>query len=178
MDIPSASPTLSNSCERPSSGSMSSSSSAVPKRSFMVFSYSRRFSRRNTVPFAAACACTNRGPSAARNAASAFAFGRSVTFAGGISPAVTRSKICSHSAKVAASVRLCPSFSRSKPPFAAPSPWQSKQCVSRNAAVGLSNAQPVTLHVSNTMNIALRMNGLETIGRGAGIRAFYLGKNS
>ena len=122
METPRASPTLSNSCERPSSGSMSSNSSEVPKRSFIVFSYSRRLSLRSTVPLAAACDCTSRGLNAARNAVSSLASGRSFTLAGGISPAATRSKIRSHFANTAASERSRPSFSKSNPPLVAPSP--------------------------------------------------------
>ena len=177
IEMPSACPTLSNSCERPSSGSISSNSSAVPKRSFIVFSYSRRFSRRSTVPFAAACACTSRGSSAERNAVNSLASGRSVTFFGGISPAVTRSKIRSHFTNVATSERSRPSFSRSNPPFAAPSPWQSKQCASKNAAVGLSKATAPLAKTNQTIEKTLRMNSLQTTGHRRVIRVFCTAKN-
>ena len=100
----SASPMLSKPCALASSGSIAATSARTWNRSRIVFSYSRRFSRRQTTSRCARSAAASDGPSEARNARMASRSG-CASVGGGISPSAMRSYTRTQRRNVSASVR-------------------------------------------------------------------------
>ena len=157
-EIASAADAVSNPSLVPSSGRRSRSGSGSPSRSWRVFSYSRRLSRRMaTRPPSArrTLAATARPVLAQVSTAAVSALGGRSASGGGISPASTRVMIRSQrSAAVSAARSSGRSSIRMFPSGASPE-WQSAQCCCRNA---IGSAAPAWLASEATAIAAATMS--------------------